>query len=170
MLKWLRPDHVVQFVTQIDVEELRDRGIRGLLLDLDNTLVAWNSHELEESVHLWLEWAQACDLSLCLVSNAKPGRIQRAIDPLEIPFVALARKPMLKGFRRAMKLLGTEPKQTAMIGDQVFTDVLGANLLGLHTILIELPQLPEQWWMKGTRRLERWVLRRQKAAALKALD
>jgi HAD superfamily phosphatase (TIGR01668 family) len=159
MLRLLRPDHTVNFVTEIDVLHLAERGIRGIMLDLDNTLVAWDSHFLDSQVEHWVARCKAHSLSLCLVSNAKPHRIQKAIAPLDIPYVARARKPMLNGFRKALEVLGTTPRETAMIGDQVFTDVLGANLLGLYSILIQLPNPREQWWMKGTRRLEKWVLK-----------
>ena len=158
MLKWLRPQHTVDFLTEIDIEALQRCGIRGLLLDLDNTLVAWNSHDVDHRIEHWVEQAKASAMALCLVTNAKIDRVERAIKPLGIPYVALARKPMLRGFRKAMRLLGTAPSETAMVGDQIFTDVLGANLLGVYSILIQLPNPKEQWWMKGTRRVERWVL------------
>jgi len=162
MLRWLHPDQTVEFLTQIDIQTLEQKGIRGLLLDLDNTLVAWNSHLVDQRVVNWIDEAKSSTLSLCLVTNAKHDRVVRTIEPLGIPFIALARKPMLRGFRRAMKMLGTSPQETAMVGDQIFTDVLGANLLGLYSILIQLPNPREQWWMKGTRRLERWVMSQQK--------
>ncbi|MBN9417728.1 MAG: YqeG family HAD IIIA-type phosphatase [Candidatus Eremiobacteraeota bacterium] len=162
MLKWLRPRQTVGFLTEIDIDDLLSQGIRGLLLDLDNTIVAWDQHDVEHEVQEWIHRAKASALALCLVTNAKLDRVERAIKPLGIPYVALARKPMLRGFKKAMQMLGTAPGETAMVGDQIFTDVLGANLLGVHSILIELPDPKEQWWMKGTRRLEKWVMKRQK--------
>lgn len=160
VLKWLRPRQTVGFLTEIDIDHLLQQGIRGLLLDLDNTIVAWDSHDVEHQVQDWIHRAKASALSLCLVTNAKSDRVERAIKPLGIPYVALARKPMLRGFKKAMHMLGTAPCETAMVGDQIFTDVLGANLLGVYSILIELPDPKEQWWMKGTRRLEKWVKRK----------
>ncbi len=162
MLKWLKPRQTVGFLTEIDIDYLLSQGIRGLLLDLDNTIVAWDSHDVEHAVQDWLHQAKASALSLCLVTNAKLERVERTIRPLGIPYVALARKPMLRGFKKAMHMLGTAPDETAMVGDQIFTDVLGANLLGVYSILIELPDPKEQWWMKGTRRLEKWVMKRHK--------
>lgn len=162
VLKWLRPRQTVGFLTEIDIDGLLLRGIRGLLLDLDNTIVAWDQHDVEHQVQEWIHQAKASALSLCLVTNAKSDRVERAIKPLGIPYVALARKPMLRGFRKAMHMLGTAPNETAMVGDQIFTDVLGANLLGVYSILIELPDPKEQWWMKGTRRLEKWVKKKHK--------
>lgn len=162
MLKYLKPRQTVGFLTEIDIDYLLSQGIRGLLLDLDNTIVAWDSHDVEHVVQDWLHRAKASALSLCLVTNAKLDRVERTIRPLGIPYVALARKPMLRGFKKAMHILGTAPAETAMVGDQIFTDVLGANLLGVYSILIELPDPKEQWWMKGTRRLEKWVMKQHK--------
>lgn len=162
MLKWLRPRQTVAFLTEIDIPALEEQGIRGLLLDLDNTLVAWDSHLVDQRVERWIEEAKGSTLSLCLVTNARTDRVERTIQPLGLPYVAMARKPMLRGFRKAMRMLGTAPGETAMVGDQIFTDVLGANLLGLHSILIQLPNPREQWWMKGTRQLERWVMSQHK--------
>ncbi|MBS2039043.1 YqeG family HAD IIIA-type phosphatase [bacterium] len=162
VLKWLKPRQTVGFLTEIDIEHLLDQGIRGLLLDLDNTIVAWDSHDVELAVVDWLQRAKTSALSLCLVTNAKLERVERTIRPLGIPYVALARKPMLRGFKKAMHMLGTAPAETAMVGDQIFTDVLGANLLGVYSILIQLPDPKEQWWMKGTRRLEKWVMKQHK--------
>lgn len=160
MLKWLRPAHVIPALQDLDVQALFDEGIRGILLDLDNTIMPWNSDAIDPEVTEWVRRAKQTSLGLCLVTNARHARVTRAIEPLGLPFVALARKPMLKGFRRALKILGTQPKQTAMVGDQIFTDVLGANMMGMHSVLIELPDPREQWWMKGTRKLESWVRRR----------
>lgn len=162
LLRVLHPHHTVADLTHLCVETLYKQGIRGLLLDLDNTLMPWNSSVIDQGVVEWVAEAKRTPLALCLVTNATHHRVSRAIEPLGLPFVALARKPLLPGFRRAMRILGTSPGETAMIGDQVFTDVLGANLLGLHSILIELPNPREQWWMKGARRLERWVLSKNK--------
>jgi uncharacterized protein len=162
MFKLLRPQHTVTDLTQLDVEALFKQGIRGLLMDLDNTLMPWDSQEVDERVVAWIAHAKKTPLALCLLSNATHKRVHQCIEPLGLPFVALARKPLLPGFRKAMRILGTSPTETAMIGDQVFTDVLGANLLGLHSILIELSEPKEQWWMKGARKLEKWVLRSHK--------
>jgi uncharacterized protein len=158
MLKWLRPTHTVTDIAQLDVALLYKNGIRGLLMDLDNTLMPWNSQVIDTHVLDWLNEARQTPMALCLVTNAHHKRASESIEGLGLPFVALARKPLLRGFRRAMHLLGTSPGETAMIGDQVFTDVLGANMLGLYSILIELQEPREQWWMKGARKLEKWVL------------
>ena len=158
--KVLIPRLCVSSLHHIDPVQLHERGIRGVMLDLDNTMLPWNSCGLSESVLNWVAKMREHGIGVCLVSNARPRRIERALQPLALPYVALARKPFLKGFRRGLKLLGALPHQCAMIGDQLFTDVLGANRLGMYSIFIQQDNLIEQRWMRGVRKLERWILRR----------
>jgi HAD superfamily phosphatase (TIGR01668 family) len=158
MLKRLRPNLTVQNLEDVDCLGLWTLGIRALLMDLDNTLVSWNAHELEPETRNWLEHAQKSGLALCMVSNATSERLSKVLAGLDIPFVHEARKPRRSGFRRGLKLLGVDPSESAIIGDQLFTDVLGGNRLGLFTIFVSHYGAAEQWWMKGVRRLENWVL------------
>jgi hypothetical protein len=124
-------------IWDIDLEALRAEGVRGLMLDLDNTLVDWNRNEVRPQVRAWLDVARAGGMRLSLVSNAIRGRRVKAIGAeLALLVVTWALKPFPGGFRRAMALMGTGPADTCAIGDQVFTDMLGANLLGIRTILV----------------------------------
>jgi HAD superfamily phosphatase (TIGR01668 family) len=158
MLKRLRPNLTVQNLEEVDCHVLCARGIRALLMDLDNTLVPWNSDDLAPETRLWLADAKSAGLALCLVSNAHSTRLERVLTGLDIPFIPKARKPSRSGFRSGLKLLAVDPHETAIIGDQLFTDVLGGNRLGLYTIFISHYGGPEQWWMTGVRRIENWVL------------
>ena len=160
MPKLLLPRLCVASLHHVDPLHLKERGIRGAILDLDNTMLPWNSYGLSDEVLDWIGEMRRHDIGVCLVSNARPRRIERAVHPLALPYVAMARKPLLKGFRRGLKILGTLPHQCAMIGDQIFTDVLGANRLGMYSIYVQQQDLVEQRWMKGVRKLERWILRR----------
>ena len=160
MLKVLLPKLCVPSLYSIDPRQLYDRGIRGVMLDLDNTILPWNAFGLDSEALGWFESLKTNSIAVCLVSNAYPKRIERALHPLHLPYVALARKPFLKGFRQGMQLLGIRPNECAMIGDQIFTDVLGANRLGVFSIYIQQENLIEQRWMKGVRKVERWILRR----------
>ena len=163
MIKRLRPDLTVQNLEEVDCHKLRARGIRALLMDLDNTLVPWNSHDLAPETRLWLEEAKVCGLGLCLVSNAHSRRLERVLEGLDIPFVPKARKPRKAGFRNGLKMLHALPGETAIVGDQLFTDVLGGNRLGLYTIFISHYGGPEQWWMTGIRRIENWLLKERQS-------
>jgi HAD superfamily phosphatase (TIGR01668 family) len=133
----LRPTRLVEAVWEVDLDWLTGRGIRGLVLDLDNTLVDWEETRVRPEVRAWLETARARGLGLCLASNAmRSGRVGRMARELGLMPVAHAGKPFPAAFRRAMAALGTPASATCVIGDQLFTDMLGANWLGMTTVLV----------------------------------
>jgi HAD superfamily phosphatase (TIGR01668 family) len=133
----LAPSIVADAIWEIDLASLRAAGVRGLILDLDNTLVDWNRNEIRPQVRQWLEAARRLSMRVSLVSNAiRGGRVSRIGAELDLLVVTWALKPLPWGFRRAMALMGTEPASTCAIGDQVFTDMLGANLVGIRTVLL----------------------------------
>src|SRR5579872_4862385 len=133
----LCPHRFCHGVTEITVEDLEAEGIDTVLLDLDNTLVGWQRHDVSEAVRTWLDALKAAGMKLYLVSNTRFGkRIAALSQELGIPHVRQAWKPRKKGFLHAMKELGSEPEKTVVIGDQMFTDVLGGNRLGLYTVMV----------------------------------
>jgi len=133
----LVPSQVAGAVWEINLEALWSEGVRGLILDLDNTLVDWNETHLRPEVRRWVASAHARGLKLCLASNSVRGtRVREVAGELGMSVVTRACKPFPVAFRRAMRVLGTEAGSTCAIGDQVFTDMLGANWLGLKTVLV----------------------------------
>jgi HAD superfamily phosphatase (TIGR01668 family) len=128
---------LAEAIWEVELESLHAQGVRGLILDLDNTLVDWNRDCIRPEVRRWLEAARALGMQGCLVSNAMRGaRVKRIGAQLDVLVVSWASKPFPGGFRRAMQLMGTTPATTCAIGDQVFTDTLGANLLGIRAVLL----------------------------------
>jgi len=137
MLDTLRPDMMAGAIWEIDLERLRERGIEGLIVDLDNTIVDWNRRSIRDEVRGWLERARRMGLRVCIASNARSkARVSGIADEVGALWLAPVGKPSRRGLRRAMHLLGTAPSTTALIGDQLFTDVMGGNRLGLLTILV----------------------------------
>jgi hypothetical protein len=133
----LRPDMMVAAIWDIAPEQLRARGIAGVILDLDNTIVDWNRSEVRDEVRRWAERARQADLRLCIASNARSrARVADIAERVGCSWLAPAGKPSRRGLRQAMEMLGTTPETTALVGDQVFTDVVGGNRLGLLTILV----------------------------------
>jgi HAD superfamily phosphatase (TIGR01668 family) len=134
----LHPDLHLPAIEALDLTLLRERGIRGVLLDLDNTLTPWKSREMTPAVAAWVAALAVAGIGACVVSNAATARrVQSVADVLSLPWITRALKPLPYGFRRAMALLDTTPDTTAVIGDQLFTDILGGNRLGLFTILVD---------------------------------
>ena len=132
------PHRMVDSVGEVLAAELAAQGIQGVILDLDNTLVRWHQEEMTEEIMAWLEELKAAGMKLCILSNSVLGsRSQRIAERLGCPFVRKAAKPSRQGFRRAMQAMGTAPAETAIVGDQMFTDILGGNRSGIYTIMVK---------------------------------
>ena len=136
MLQIFYPHMYVPSVTEIDAKELQAIGIRNLLLDLDNTIVRRDREQFPPAVEQWLLALRQSDVNLCIVSNNGSGRVHRLADQLQVPCVVRAVKPLRRAFRLGMQRLDAVVANTAVVGDQIFTDILGGNLMGLFTILV----------------------------------
>ena len=162
-MKILYPDMYVSSLKEIDIQFLKGIGIKGVIFDLDNTLLPWNSNNLQSDIIDWFYKLKEAEFKICILSNNKRNRVMNFCDIFKVPGVYKARKPRRKAFLKAMRLLGTLPQETAMIGDQVFTDIIGANRAGMYTILVKPISKRE---FIGTRivnrKLEKFVLWRIK--------
>jgi len=145
-----RPDGYAERLSHVSLDELAARGFLGIIVDLDNTLVGYGQDHLAFEDAAWIATARARDFRICLVSNNFNDRVLRIGAQLGVPAIASALKPLPRGFAAALRLLGTAKPQTVVVGDQLFTDVLGAKLSGLHSILTE-PLVAHDWL--GTRLL-----------------
>lgn len=162
MLKRITPKMYVTSVLKINPQKLFAEGIRGIIIDIDNTIVPWASYDLSLGITQWFGQVKDAGIALCVVSNAKSKRVARLITPLDIPAISKAGKPMARSFLKAMKILQTNPRQTAVVGDQLFTDILGGNRLNLYTILVAPMSKKEFIGTRLMRQLERPILRRIK--------
>ena len=130
-----RADHHAETLPDVPLDELAAAGVRGIIVDLDNTVCAYHQPELAPGVAEWVAAARNRGFALVLVSNNFTERVASVGAKLGIPVVPNALKPLPFAFLRALKLLGTPRRATIVIGDQLFTDVLGGKLLGLRTLL-----------------------------------
>lgn len=160
MFHLLCPAECARSIYDIDLEGLRARGVRGLILDLDNTLLAWDREEITPELSAWVERARDLQFQLCLVSNGIPQRVRRVAASLGLPAVTSAVKPRKRPFLQAMRHFGLSAAEVAVVGDQLFTDILGGNRLGLYTVLINPVSRREAKHTRLVRKLERWVLQR----------
>ena len=134
----LIPRGVYPSVTDISPQALAEKGIRLVLADLDNTLVPYKVTEPSESVVAWKRALEAHGIRLFLLSNSrKPGRAQRFAERLGVPCQGHSGKPKKAGYLRAMERMGARPEETVMVGDQIFTDTLGANNVGVTPLLVQ---------------------------------
>jgi HAD superfamily phosphatase (TIGR01668 family) len=154
----LRPDAFADRLADVSLDDLEARGMRGIVVDLDNTLLGYGKSEYDPRDGAWVTEAVRRGFRVVLLSNNFTQRVKRAGESLGVPTIPSALKPLPTGFLRALAVLKTPRRATVVVGDQLFTDVLGAKLCGLRAILTH--PLEEHDW-HGTRILrffERLVL------------
>lgn len=134
--RMLEPDLYLRSVRDIDIEGLRERGIDTLLMDLDNTLLPRDSTVIPDDIVQWCSHLDEQGMTACLVSNNWHERVRTVAAELDFLLVSKAVKPLPMAFRRAMRLAGSSRDRSVVVGDQMFTDVLGGKLLGLMTIMV----------------------------------
>lgn len=145
----LVPDTVYQNYRQITPALLQRRGIRLLLSDLDYTLAPKSTPRPDEALHQWLAQLQAAGIRVMILSNNRhPRRVELFCRDLGISYVGHAQKPAVRGFRRAMAQAGIPARETAMLGDKLLTDVLGANLSGITALMVEPAGGAKTPWQK----------------------
>lgn len=134
----LIPRGVYPSVTAISARALAAQGVRLVLADLDNTLVPYREVEPAPELTAWKGELEAEGIQLFLLSNSRrPGRPQAFAERMGIPFLGRAGKPRRAGYLEAMKRMGCTPAETVMVGDQIFTDTLGASRAGVTPLLVE---------------------------------
>ena len=134
----LIPRGVYPAVTHISPKALAEKGVRLVLADLDNTLVPYGVTEPPEEIVAWKQALEAQGIQLFLLSNSRrPGRAQGFAEQLGIPYQGHSGKPKPGGYQKALARMGCRPEETVMVGDQIFTDTLGANLSGVTPLLVQ---------------------------------
>ncbi len=164
MWRLVTPDFRIDSVLELDVPRLRSLNLDALLLDVDCTLKGYRAEELAPGVAAWLEGLRAGGIGLCLLSNGRAARIRRLAEALRLPVVCQACKPLPFGCRVALRRTGADRRRTAIVGDQLFADIMAGRLAGLTCILVR-PIHPEQerWFTRIKRPLERFLLARMDA-------
>ncbi len=151
----LMPDHVFSRITAIPPQYLREQGITALVLDIDNTLTTHDNPELPADVAAWLAARKAEGFQFAVASNNHEPRVAPFAQKIGVKWVSDAGKPLPRGFARAQAQFGVPKAQMALIGDQLFTDVLGARLFGIKALLVE-PMAPDhKWYIRLKRVLEK---------------
>ena len=155
----LSPDAYLSSVHAIDLKDLVARGIRVLLLDLDNTLLPRDTNVVPDELKAWAAGLRERGFSVCLVSNNWHERVHHVASELGFDLVDKAIKPLPFAFRQALRLENAKASETCVIGDQLFTDILGGNMLGMRTILVAPLSATDLPHTLALRRLEALVLK-----------
>lgn len=157
MLQRFYPKEYLDSAYEIPYEEFYKKGVRGILFDIDNTLVPHGAPADPRAREL-LERLKKQGFHICLISNNKKPRVASFAAQVGVPYLFQAGKPKRSGYERAMHQLGTTPRSTLFVGDQLFTDIYGANRAGLYSILVKPIHPKEEIQIVIKRRLERLVL------------
>lgn len=161
MIEYFRPKECLESIYQVDFEGLRNRKIKGLIMDLDETLLPREMNAITPVLFSFIDRIKSYGFSIYLLSNSmREERVEHVGKTLSIPWMTLSMKPLPFAFNHVRTKFGLESREIAVIGDQLFMDILGGNLSGMHTILVR-PMSPETMWIRKVMRLlEKWVLDR----------
>ena len=157
-MKILYPEQYAESASQVDYEALRQKGVRLLLFDVDNTLETYNTTLPGRETRQWVRQLKKQGFQIMLVSNGAEKRVERFAASLGVSYVYRALKPLPIGIRRALEKAGCRPMNAALIGDQIFTDVYGAKRCGMRNILVEPIDKKEEIQIVLKRYLEKVVL------------
>lgn len=166
MYKKFLPDEYVKDIFHIKPETLKEKGIKGIITDLDNTLVEWDRPEATPEIIEWFKSMQHAGIIVTIVSNNNEERVKSFSEPLGIPFIHNARKPLSTSFVKARKSMGISKEETVVIGDQLLTDILGGNRKGLHTILVVPVATSDALITRFNRMIERRIMAKLKRRGL----
>ena len=150
----LLPKLMTRKLTDLTPELLHRHGIRLLMLDFDNTIVPYTTSEPTLDMQAWLYAMKNSDIQLCVVSNSHKDRVKIFCDRYGIDCITHAKKPFSKGIRQCLARYGVAAKEAALVGDQIYTDTLGANGCGVMPILVEAID-NHNFWLKARHVLEK---------------
>lgn len=157
---FLYPKLYIENVTKISYDFLKQNNIKALILDMDNTLIDFN-HNLLEGVDKWCENLKKNGIKLMIVSNSnKKDKIEKVVKHLNLDYILFAMKPLKKGLKQAVKKLGVNPENIAGVGDQIFTDVIGANRMHMYSILVKPLDEKDIFLTVIKRPLEKYIIKK----------
>ena len=156
----LEPDYYFESVFEIPYEKLREKGIKGIIFDIDNTLTAFDEEKPNDETVKLLQKLQAMGLKLCLLTNNTSKRLSGFNKDLKLPGFASALKPFTVGVKKAMNEMGVKPNQTVIIGDQLLTDIWAGKNAGITTVLVKPISQRDFMFVKFKRIIENRMLKK----------
>ncbi len=150
-----KPDYIFEKTTKITPQFLAEKGIKNLLLDVDNTLTTHDNPEPSPGIEEWLDTMRENGINMMIISNNNKARVAPFAARLGLQFSSMSCKPLPIGYARGLKLLGGNRKNTAIVGDQIFTDVMGGNIMGMPALMVLPIQAEESAGFKLKRKIEK---------------
>lgn len=149
------PDLYLHHITEIDEALLKKHGIKGIVLDVDNTLTMHGSQEVKQEIIDWLKQMQDAGIKLTIASNNNDRRIKPFAKKIGLDYIAMSCKPLTFAFTKACKTFGLQKHEIAVVGDQIYTDIVGGNLKGMFSILVDPHELENGAFFRFKRRFEK---------------
>lgn len=154
------PDLYLDSVKNINPELLKKNNIKGLIIDVDNTLIDYDRNLLE-GVESWSKNIKEEGIRCIILSNSnKRDKVEKVAKTLEMPYILFAKKPMKSGFLRAAEIMNLNPEEVAAVGDQIFTDVIGANRCNMFSILVKQVAKKDLFITAVKRPIENFIIKR----------
>ncbi|PZO94538.1 YqeG family HAD IIIA-type phosphatase [Streptococcus halichoeri] len=158
-----RPTFTVEAVYDLRADDLLRKGITAVLVDLDNTLIAWDNPDGTPEVRAWLDEMTIADISVVVVSNNTEARVARAVSKFGVDFVSRAMKPFSFGINTAIERYGFNRSEVILVGDQLMTDIRASHRAGIQSVLVKPLVSSDAWKTKINRFREKRVLRKLEA-------
>ncbi len=156
----LYPKLYCKNVLEITPEYLKENDIKALILDVDNTLLDFDL-KIIDGLENWCENIKKNDVKCMILSNSnKTTKVKMVADLLKIDYIKFAMKPLKRGFKLAKQELELPAQNIAVVGDQIFTDVIGANRMKMHSILVKPLAEKDLWMTRFKRPLENFVIKK----------
>ncbi|EOT42882.1 YqeG family HAD IIIA-type phosphatase [Enterococcus columbae] len=159
MFSKYKPTWMVESIYQITPHQLKKYGIKAVLTDLDNTLIAWNNPDGTKELRNWLVTMKQADIPVIVVSNNKAPRVARAVASFDLPFISRAMKPFGYGIKKALATLDLLPEEVVMVGDQLMTDIRAAHAAKVRSVLVRPIVQTDAWNTRINRWREKIVMR-----------
>ncbi len=157
---FLYPKLYINNVKEITLQMLEKNNIKGLILDVDNTLIDFEK-KMPEGIKEWAENIKNNNIKICIVSNSNnKEKVENIAKKLNVPYIFFAKKPFTGGLKRASKIMGLLSEQIAVVGDQIFTDVIGANRANMFAILVKPISEKDIWITKFKRPIENKIIQK----------
>ena len=154
-----KPNVKLDKITDITISVLQKYNINSLILDVDNTLSTHHGQVLTDGLEDWLNLMRQNGIKMTVLSNSKSPRLEPFAKKIGLDYISLGLKPLPFGFWRALKRLGSKRKNTAIVGDQIFTDIVGGNCVGLKTVLLTPIKLETSLRFRIKRKIESYVIK-----------
>ncbi|MBC3515339.1 YqeG family HAD IIIA-type phosphatase [Neobittarella massiliensis] len=156
----LRPGYMFRSVADVTINFLKQNNIRGLIIDIDNTLAKHDHPVPAEGVEAWMDKLHQNGIQTVIISNNGYDRVRPFAEIFGVDYICDAKKPLPGSYKKAVAKMGLPKSQVAMVGDQLFTDTLGGNLAGVKTILVNPIDSSELRQIRFKRKLEDLIVKR----------